>query len=105
MESVRASILRDRHHGGLTKGTGDLLAHYGLEARLAFVQMLINHLVERDRQERWNMPWLPQLKGNDSSSEIPTASDDEVLAKHSCLRRHQNKFLFLPKRRRHMMMP
>ena len=30
---------------------GDMQAHYGLEARLTFVQMLMNHLVERDRQQ------------------------------------------------------
>lgn len=32
---------------------GDMQAHFGLEARLTFVQMLMNHLVERDRQKRW----------------------------------------------------
>jgi hypothetical protein len=37
----------------------DHVAHYGLEIRLAFVQMLMNHLVEKDRQKKIAInPWL-----------------------------------------------
>jgi hypothetical protein len=38
---------------------GDISVHYGLELRLASVQMLMNHLVERDRQKKLMIhPWL-----------------------------------------------
>jgi len=70
----------ERHHRGLPMGnvsyidwgqamrprlfpeeqriSGDMLVHYGLEARLAFVQMLLNHLKERRRQRQFNIePW------------------------------------------------
>lgn len=39
--------------------SGDIDPNYGLEARLTFIQMLMNHLVERDRQKELNMTqWL-----------------------------------------------
>jgi hypothetical protein len=34
---------------------GDMDPHYGLEARLCFVQMFINHLKERDRLQRYHI--------------------------------------------------
>jgi hypothetical protein len=44
---------------------GDMASHYGLEARLAFVQMLMNHLIERDRQKRLMIsPWLKDVTNN-----------------------------------------
>lgn len=37
---------------------GDINNHFGLEARITFLQMLINHLVENERQEKYYMkPW------------------------------------------------
>lgn len=48
---------------------GDMDPHYGLESRLAFVQMLMNHLVERDRQKRFNLKsWI--LENTDSVNSI-----------------------------------
>lgn len=32
---------------------GDMQAHFGLEARLTFLQMLVNHMMERERQKRF----------------------------------------------------
>ena len=44
---------------------GDIDPHYGLEARLSFVQMLINHLVERDRQKKLMIhPWLGAVRNH-----------------------------------------
>ena len=41
-----------------TQIKGDIKSHYGLEPRIAFIQQLINHLVEIDRQERYGItPW------------------------------------------------
>jgi hypothetical protein len=38
---------------------GDVDVHYELELRLATVQMLMNHLVERDRQKKLVIhPWF-----------------------------------------------
>jgi len=39
-----------------TRIVGDIPPHYGLEARLMFVQMLTNHLVERERQKNQHIP-------------------------------------------------
>jgi len=37
---------------------GDIYAHYGWPARITFIQMLMNHLVEFDRQKKLNIsPW------------------------------------------------
>jgi hypothetical protein len=45
---------------------GDIDPHYGLEARLTFVQMLINHLVERERQTKQNsVAWKPSSEDED----------------------------------------
>lgn len=49
---------------------GDINAHYGLEARLTFVQMLMNHLVERDRQRDFKLqPWVVTKAGNNYYSD------------------------------------
>ena len=47
---------------------GDIDAHYGLEARLTFLQMMMNHLVERDRL-RWDQipPYATTLYMNEST--------------------------------------
>merc|ERR1740124_2051250 len=45
---------------GKERIAGDIPHHYGLEARTMFVQMLINHLKERERQKNHNIPWIEQ---------------------------------------------
>ena len=52
--------------------SGDIDAHYGLEGRLSFVQMLLNHLLERDRQKSLNIyPWVLTERAYNSSSDDP----------------------------------
>merc|ERR1712160_104038 len=44
----------------------------GLEGRLSFVQMLLNHLLERDRQKSLNIyPWVLTERAYNSSSDDP----------------------------------
>lgn len=66
--------------------SGDIDPHYGLEARLAFVQMLINHLVERDRQKKLLMqPWLNNAKEHgykDSELFLTISKGEEPLGRH-----------------------
>jgi len=51
---------------------GDIDAHYGLDARMSFVQMLLNHLLERDRQKRLNIhPWILTERAYNYSSDDP----------------------------------
>jgi len=51
---------------------GDIYPHYGLEARLAFVQMLMNHVVERDRQKELKIhPSLSMDHVNNHGDEDP----------------------------------
>lgn len=58
---------------------GDIDPHYGLEARLAFVQMLMNHLVERERQKRLNMPWIKDYSSDDNSRTNSHAEADDFM--------------------------
>lgn len=66
--------------------SGDIDPHYGLEARLAFVQMLINHLVERDRQKKLLMqPWINNAKEHgykDSELFLTISKGEEPLGRH-----------------------
>lgn len=48
---------------GKTRIAGDIPAHLGAEARLAFVQMLVNHLVERQRQVEGGQSWMDYRYG------------------------------------------
>jgi hypothetical protein len=45
-----AHVMSPRMFPSSKRIRGDMGPHYGLEARLTFLQMLMNHLVERDRQ-------------------------------------------------------
>lgn len=44
-----ATIMYPRSNPHKDRIRGDMEAHFGLEARIVFLQMLMNHLVERDR--------------------------------------------------------
>ena len=55
---------------------GDLDPHYGLEARMTFIQMLVNHMKEQDRLEGCKLPpwtWNDKYRDSeeDSDASIP----------------------------------
>jgi hypothetical protein len=62
---------------------GDINEHYGLEARLAFLQMLVNHMVEQDRQKELGVTWIDNRTGNakieDVEKFMTTSAPGEVL--------------------------
>eukprot|EP00977_Amphora_coffeiformis_P021913 scaffold10056_cov164-Amphora_coffeaeformis.AAC.10 len=50
--------MRPRLYPQDTRIVGDIDPHYGLEARMAFNQMLLNHLIEQDRLQKYRIrPW------------------------------------------------
>ena len=63
--------------------SGDIDPHYGLEARLTYIQMLMNHLTERNRQERQHLvPWkiANNLHHRDQSTRISNKNQKESSA-------------------------
>lgn len=51
---------------------GDIDAHYGWPARITFVQMLMNHLVEMDRQKKLNIsPWFSKDQTDNHAYDDP----------------------------------
>eukprot|EP00548_Thalassiothrix_antarctica_P007357 CAMPEP_0194139470 /NCGR_PEP_ID=MMETSP0152-20130528/9106_1 /TAXON_ID=1049557 /ORGANISM="Thalassiothrix antarctica, Strain L6-D1" /LENGTH=116 /DNA_ID=CAMNT_0038837313 /DNA_START=1 /DNA_END=348 /DNA_ORIENTATION=+ len=59
---------------------GDIPLHYGLEARTMFIQMLINHLIERERQKIHNIPWIDDnnsIQKEDDNSLFMVISEDK----------------------------
>jgi len=52
-------VIRPRSFPDSKRIAGDNDAHFGLEARLTFIQMLVNHLKELDRQEKFGLPPFP----------------------------------------------
>eukprot|EP00928_Gymnodinium_smaydae_P039346 TRINITY_DN26898_c0_g1_i1.p1 TRINITY_DN26898_c0_g1~~TRINITY_DN26898_c0_g1_i1.p1 ORF type:complete len:505 (+),score=18.87 TRINITY_DN26898_c0_g1_i1:45-1517(+) len=59
---------------------GDIDAHVGLEARVAFIQMLTNHLVEQERQVKSNLtPWIVARMQEHTSEGTKFDSDSDCL--------------------------
>ena len=57
---------------------GDTPNHYGLEARSCFIQMLVNHLKELEREEFHNLvPGWTLLKSNDTADDCVHAGGSE----------------------------
>lgn len=75
---------------------GDISNHFGLEARMAFIQQLTNHLVELDRQERSELaPWSVAIHSDEKQygyNGVQGSFDDcetAGLSKEYCLTRDE----------------
>jgi hypothetical protein len=59
---------------------GDIPHHFGLEARSCFIQMLVNHLKELEREEFHNLePGWILLKSNDPADDCVHAGGSEKI--------------------------
>jgi hypothetical protein len=58
-------VMGPRLFPGSRRIKGDMHHHFGLEARITFVQMWMNHLVEQERQDRLHLsPWWTLFDGD-----------------------------------------